>query len=249
MDVILFLREIRKKGKKYKDIWIEIVLQYDGNDNCKIKLNVPVGMPSSTFYRIVNYGVELFPKYINSHSMIKNKMTLIINKEIKSKKQEIQNVTKIQKTEKQKEIIEIQPLENNDNKTLILLLPDDSVETIVPVKNKRQKKEAEVLPIHIEIISYLNQCAGTDYKYNTKTSIDCINSRINDGFKIEDFKHVIEVKSSKWLNTSQQDYLRPQTLFGNKFESYLNEKLTIKSNKQKQAYDSVSKATELGWNT
>ena len=37
------------------------------------------------------------------------------------------------------------------------------------------------------------------------------------------FKKVIDSKSKEWLNTDFEKYLRPATLFGSKFESYLNE--------------------------
>ena len=39
---------------------------------------------------------------------------------------------------------------------------------------------------------------------------------------MEDFKAVIDYKVSEWKGTKMEDYLRPETLFGTKFESYLN---------------------------
>ena len=80
--------------------------------------------------------------------------------------------------------------------------------------------------IHIseinEIISYLNQKARTNYKPTTKTTQKHINARLNEGYTVEDFKKVIDTKCSEWLNTDYSKYLRPETLFGNKIESYLN---------------------------
>ena len=75
-----------------------------------------------------------------------------------------------------------------------------------------------------EIIDYLNLKASTNYKYSTKKTISLINARINEGFKVEDFKKVIDTKVGEWLNTEKDKYLRPETLFGNKFEGYLNQK-------------------------
>ena len=46
---------------------------------------------------------------------------------------------------------------------------------------------------------------------------------MREGFTIEDFKKVIDSKSGEWLNTDFEKYLRPATLFGGKFENYLNE--------------------------
>ena len=42
---------------------------------------------------------------------------------------------------------------------------------------------------------------------------------------MEDFKKVIDIKVQEWgKNEKMNKYLRPETLFGTKFESYLNEK-------------------------
>ena len=54
--------------------------------------------------------------------------------------------------------------------------------------------------------------------------------RINEGYTLEDFKRVIDVKVSQWgkePRSGEKDmrvYLRPSTLFGTKFEGYLQEK-------------------------
>lgn len=74
-----------------------------------------------------------------------------------------------------------------------------------------------------EIIDYLNLKTGSDYKYTTKSTQSKINARLNEGFKLDDFKVVIDKKCAEWLNTDMQIYLRPETLFGTKFESYLNQ--------------------------
>jgi hypothetical protein len=78
MESILFLKEIRKKGNTYKDVWINILLQYESND-CPIKLLVPYGMHPSTYHKIVTYGVEVFAMISTKFSMTKSKMQLIIS--------------------------------------------------------------------------------------------------------------------------------------------------------------------------
>lgn len=81
-----------------------------------------------------------------------------------------------------------------------------------------------------EIISYLNEKAGTEFKPSTKSTRDNIRGRINEGYTLDDFKHVIEVKVSQWGKEPEKGekdmrkYLRPITLFGSKFEGYLQEK-------------------------
>ena len=45
-----------------------------------------------------------------------------------------------------------------------------------------------------------------------------------------------------------ETYIRPLTLFSSKFESYINEIVIVEKSKQQKAYDTVTEATELGWN-
>lgn len=79
-----------------------------------------------------------------------------------------------------------------------------------------------------EIIKYLNQKIGTNYKCTTKKTQTLIRARINEGFIEEDFKKVIDNKCEEWLGTEWEKFLRPETLFGTKFESYLNTKVQKK---------------------
>jgi uncharacterized phage protein (TIGR02220 family) len=74
-----------------------------------------------------------------------------------------------------------------------------------------------------EIINYLNEKIGTNYKASTKATKTKINARWQEGFKLDDFKRVIDCKAAAWqYDTKMNQYLRPETLFGTKFESYLN---------------------------
>ena len=80
--------------------------------------------------------------------------------------------------------------------------------------------------IYKEIIDYLNIVLGTNYRYTTKKTQDCIKSRLNEKFTVDDFKTVIDKKAKEWKGTEMEQYLRPETLFGNKFEGYLNQTTT-----------------------
>lgn len=99
--------------------------------------------------------------------------------------------------------------------------------------NGEQEKEY-IRNIRIkDIVDYLNLKAKTNYKHTAKKTQSLIKARVNDGFTLEDFKKVIDIKTSQWLGDPKMNkYLRPETLFGTKFESYLNEKGV--SNKQSQ---------------
>ncbi|MCM0724336.1 conserved phage C-terminal domain-containing protein [Latilactobacillus curvatus] len=82
---------------------------------------------------------------------------------------------------------------------------------------------------YAEIISYLNQVTGKNFK-NVETHKKLIRARWNEKATLSDFKRVIDNKSSEWLGTDMAKYLQPSTLFGSKFDQYLNQ---MKSAKQK----------------
>ena len=65
--------------------------------------------------------------------------------------------------------------------------------------------------------------------------------RLKEGYTIDDFKTVIDKKVSGWLGTEFEQYLTPQTLFGSKFEKYLNQKIITKSKRVKNSYDDIPK--------
>jgi len=73
-----------------------------------------------------------------------------------------------------------------------------------------------------EIVNYLNSKCGKSYKSTSKNTRRHIHARHNEGFTISDFKTVIDAKCKQWGGDPKMvDYLRPETLFGSKFESYL----------------------------
>ena len=102
---------------------------------------------------------------------------------------------------------------------------------IVEKDTKKSEKKENLDDIY-EIIDYLNLTIGSNYRHNTKSTITKIKARLNEGFSVEDFKKVINNKSQEWLGTEWEIYLRPETLFGTKFEQYLNQKSFNKKEKQ-----------------
>lgn len=90
-----------------------------------------------------------------------------------------------------------------------------SIEIITP-------DEQENIP-YKEIIEYLNQRIGSNYKPNASKTKTAIYARVQEGYTLEDFKIVIDKKVNEWYGTDMAKYLRPETLFGTKFEGYLNQ--------------------------
>jgi uncharacterized phage protein (TIGR02220 family) len=74
-----------------------------------------------------------------------------------------------------------------------------------------------------EIIEYLNSKLNTQYKHSSTKTQDLITARFNQGFTYDDFITVIDKKYNEWYNTDMAKFLRPETLFSNKFEGYLNQ--------------------------
>ena len=90
--------------------------------------------------------------------------------------------------------------------------------------DKEEEKET-----YINIVEYLNSKTGANYKATTKKTQTCIHARIAEGFTVDDFKTVIDKKCDEWIGTEWEKFLRPETLFGTKFEGYLNAKATKKN--------------------
>lgn len=86
----------------------------------------------------------------------------------------------------------------------------------------------------IDIVEYLNENAGTNYKSKSAKTQTLIKARLNEGFTVEDFKKVIDNKVREWKRTEWEKYLRPETLFGTKFESYLNQKRVKKIENERE---------------
>ena len=91
--------------------------------------------------------------------------------------------------------------------------------------------------IHNQIIDYLNNKVNSKYKYNTKSTQQKINARLNEGYKLDDFIAVIDKKYNEWVGTEFEQYLCPDTLFGTKFEKYLNQKEFRKNERLPEWFD------------
>ena len=92
------------------------------------------------------------------------------------------------------------------------------------IKDSPDSAKAEPPIPYQKVIEYLNEKSDRSFKHTTKKTQSLIRARFNEGFKLDDFKKVIDVKSDQWINDKGfKKYLRPETLFGTKFESYLNE--------------------------
>jgi len=82
----------------------------------------------------------------------------------------------------------------------------------------------------VEIVNYLNRVADKNYRHFTRKTRNLIKARFNEGFTVDDFKKVIDTKNDEWKNNNKmKKFIRPETLFGTKFESYLNQDTPVKN--------------------
>ena len=87
------------------------------------------------------------------------------------------------------------------------------------------------------IVGYLNEKTDSHYKATTPKTKQLVQARLKEGFSVDDFKTVIDKKTATWLKDSKMNkYLRPLTLFGTKFEDYLNEKVKGQPDKNDPYY-------------
>jgi len=94
-------------------------------------------------------------------------------------------------------------------------------------KNKSRveldKNEKDNIPYGV-IVNYLNKVCYTSYKITSGKTKTLIKARYKEGFTLDNFRTVIKNKYVEWSNTDMSKFLRPETLFGPKFEGYLNQK-------------------------
>lgn len=115
--------------------------------------------------------------------------------------------------------------ETNDNPQTTLAPQNNEFPANNNNNNAVSSDKVENSKIYKDVVDYLNKKADTNFKHTSKATQTKIKARQNDGYALNDFYAVIDVKCSQWLNDkTMSKYLRPETLFGNKFEGYLNEK-------------------------
>lgn len=189
---------LKASHKEVKFIWNDevVVLKPGQFITGRKQLSSETGISESKVYRIL--------KYLKNEQQIEqqsnNKYTTIT----------ILNWKKYQESEQQIE----QPVNNKRTTS------EQPVNTYKNVKNDKNEKNTE---IYVAVIDYLNKKAGRKYKPangNTKW----IQARLSEGYELNDFIKVIDIKTASWKNDKKyKNFLRPETLFGNKFDSYLNE--------------------------
>ena len=111
------------------------------------------------------------------------------------------------------------------------LYEDNSPISEEPPNGAQVKKKNGDLSISqiAEVMAYLNLRTGKNYRHTTRKNSALIAARLKEGFTVDECKIVIDKKTEEWLNDPKMDkFLRPETLFGSKFDGYLNQKSGLK---------------------
>lgn len=160
-----------------------------------------------------------------------------------TKSNENQEENEIKTKENQKEI----KTKSNENQKENESKTHQDVNVIVNVNDNVDVNVNKITLAEIKgIIEYLNIKSNSHYKYSTDKTQTLIKARIKDGFTLDDFKIVIDKKCEEWLGTDFEKFLRPETLFSNKFEGYLNQKITAKKKTLKDiSMSDIDRAIEI----
>ena len=112
---------------------------------------------------------------------------------------------------------------NDEDVSMNRPIPETTTEnTTETIKNTLSRNSTRVP--YKEIIDYLNEKTGRNYKHTAKANQKVIKARMNEGYTLEEFKTVIDKKTDEWENdVKMKKFLRPETLFGTNFDRYLNE--------------------------
>lgn len=107
----------------------------------------------------------------------------------------------------------------------------------IKTENTKTENNNNKLSICKEVISYLNLKAKKNFKVDTASHQKFIKARLKEGYVFEDFKKVVDIMVAKWKGTEYEQYLQPQTLFGNKMDNYLNQPMPRKVHSFQSAVD------------
>lgn len=119
------------------------------------------------------------------------------------------------------------------------------IEKELEIDNKNCRLSDKSSTVVSEIIDYLNLKTGKHFRKSIANTTRAINARIKEGFTVDDFKEVIDKKVIEWgKDERMKQYLRPQTLFGTKFESYLNQDLVEHKTQTDKAIDVAKNVIE-----
>lgn len=251
-DTMQFIEE-QPNGKEYALIYLKMCLKslkLDGYLNRMVgNTMIPYDIP--TLAKLVNSNVDtvrvamrLFEeiglvKTFDSGEIYMNQIKEMVGSETEAAKQK--------RIERSKNEVATLSQSSRKNVAQSIEYRDKSIELDKDKNIMSGSKEQDNIP-YKEIVDYLNEKTGKNFKVGTDATRRVIKARFAEKNTLADFKKVIDVKSAEWRNDAKmQRYLQPSTLFGTKFEGYLNQSVGIKNNSQdirNMSSEDISKLSE-----
>jgi uncharacterized phage protein (TIGR02220 family) len=216
---------------KYIQVWLYLFAHIDKGNNFHVQDVMFICKISRVrLYDILKRGVVVFKQNnIDVNIIRKNKTDGYFKVEIKQ--------LEVNKTSEIKHDIKQDEKQEKQTKKL------SAVQNEIALAQRDTRKEVTNI-----VITYLNEKANKHYRVDSDKTIKLIGAKLNDGYTIEQMQYVIDVKTSQWMNTDMEKYIRPETLFGNKFENYLNDKINNKpTNISEQRIRSAEETIDLDW--
>lgn len=214
---------------KYIQVWLYLFAHIQKGNHFHVQdiiLNCHISRVR--LYDILKRGIVLFAENnIDVNIVRKNKTDGYFKLEIKQLSQTETKQDEKQEPKEEKQTKKVSALQNE-----IALAQRDSRKAVTNI-----------------VITHLNAVANKQYRTDTDKTIKLIGARLQEGYNIDQMKYVIDVKASQWLNTDMEKYLRPETLFGNKFENYLNDKINNNtSNISDKRIRAAEETVNTDWN-
>lgn len=210
-------------------IWIKLLSQA-GKTNASgyiyLNENIPYTdeMLSTIFNRPLS-TVRLALKTFQQFGMIDISDDHFISIENWEKHQNVAGLEKIREQTRQRvaKHREKKQLPSKEDVTL-RVTQGNATEEELELEEELDKEKKENIP-YKDIVDYLNSKTDSKYRASSKKTKDLIKARWNEKYTLDDFKEVIDNMTCQWMNDNKMNqYLRPSTLFGPKFEEYLNQK-------------------------
>lgn len=89
--------------------------------------------------------------------------------------------------------------------------------------------------LSFDLIQYLNEKTGSDYKADKANAVR-VQTLLDSGYTPNQLRTVIDKKVDEWYGDSKmRTYLRPSTLFGDKFSEYLAAPISLSAERQQKA--------------
>lgn len=132
-------------------------------------------------------------------------------------------------------------LVNNTSLTSDKLVEDgneDENKDQIKIETERKRKI-----MALSVIDFLNSKTNGKFRPQTKSTIESISARSKEGYSLEDFQRVIEIKCKEWMGTDYEKYLCPSTLFrATNFENYFNQRETVQKSLKEKIEEEIQNA-------